>query len=64
MTEPPEGGRANEGLLRLLATALGVPRSRLTLQQGAANRAKVVHLGAADPAAQLAALEGWLRSLG
>lgn len=38
----PVDGAANEALLRLLAVALDVPRSRLTLRSGMASRTKVI----------------------
>ena len=37
---PPEGGRANEAVLGLLASALGVDAAALTLESGATSRAK------------------------
>ncbi len=39
---PPVEGRANQALLRLLARALDVPQSRLTLVVGQTQRNKVV----------------------
>jgi uncharacterized protein len=41
---PPERGRANDAVLRLLAERLGVTRSALTLVSGAGARDKVVEL--------------------
>ncbi len=41
---PPEHGRANEALLRLLAETLGVPRSGVVLVSGHGGRDKVVEL--------------------
>ena len=41
---PPEGGRANEAVLTLLAEALGVRRRDLALASGRASRDKVVTL--------------------
>ncbi|WP_144299656.1 DUF167 domain-containing protein [Elioraea rosea] len=49
VTEPPEDGRANEAVIRLLADALGVAPSRCTLVSGAASRQKRVHVEG-DPA--------------
>ena len=40
----PEDGAANRAVIELLAKALHVPRSRLTLEQGVASRVKTVHL--------------------
>ena len=42
VTAPPVEGRANDAVLRLLARALDVPQSRLTLVRGQTQRNKVV----------------------
>ena len=62
VSAPPEAGRANEALLRLLAQAWHLRRAELELVAGAARRDKLVHI-AGDPglltkrlAAALAAL--------
>ena len=55
---PPEGGKANEAVLTLLADALGMPRRDLELTSGRASRDKVVTLAGvttADADARLAA---------
>lgn len=41
VTAVPEGGKANEAVRKLLAKALGVPKSRLELVRGATARDKV-----------------------
>ena len=41
----PEDGAANAAVLALLARALGVPRSAVTLLRGATSREKLVQLG-------------------
>jgi uncharacterized protein (TIGR00251 family) len=41
---PPERGRANDALLKLLAETLGVPRTELELVAGGAGRDKIVEL--------------------
>jgi uncharacterized protein (TIGR00251 family) len=41
---PPEGGKANEALLRLLAETLDVPRSSVALVSGRTSRDKIVVL--------------------
>lgn len=51
---PPEGGKANAALIRLLAKAWGVAPSRVTLAAGAKDRRKTVHVE--GEAAELAAL--------
>jgi len=41
---PPERGRANDALLKLLAETLGVPRAELELVAGGSGRDKIVEL--------------------
>ena len=41
---PPERGRANEALCKLLAEALAVPRSSIRVVAGRSSRAKVVEI--------------------
>jgi uncharacterized protein len=48
VTAPPEDGRANEALLRLLARVWRLPRHDLTIVAGAASRNKTVCI-AGDP---------------
>jgi uncharacterized protein (TIGR00251 family) len=50
VAEPPEDGRANEAVLRLLAEALDVPRARLTLVSGQTSRDKIVMLDGLEQA--------------
>jgi uncharacterized protein (TIGR00251 family) len=47
---PPEGGRANEAVIRLLADTLSVSRDAVTLVSGRAGRDKVVELAGLGPA--------------
>ncbi|PRY25581.1 hypothetical protein CLV78_102761 [Aliiruegeria haliotis] len=44
VTAVPEGGKANAAVQKLLAKALGVPKSRLELVRGATSRDKVFRL--------------------
>ena len=53
---PPEGGRANDEVLDLLARALGLPRRTVTLERGATGRRKVVRVESGDPDAVVARL--------
>jgi uncharacterized protein (TIGR00251 family) len=46
----PEGGRANEAVIRLLADTLSVPRDAVTLVSGHGGRDKVVELAGLGPA--------------
>ncbi len=50
VTAAPEGGRANDAVLRLLAEALAVPRESLTLVSGHSGRDKIVELAGLGPA--------------
>ena len=59
---PPEDGRANEALLRLLAAQWRIARRNLTIVAGAKSRNKSVHV-AGDPAALLARLGAALAEL-
>ena len=51
----PAGGDANDSVLRLLAKALGVPRTSLRIVSGASGRTKIVEIGC-DVASRIAAL--------
>lgn len=44
VTALPEDGRANAAVAKLLARALGVAKSRLTLMRGAASRDKLFRI--------------------
>jgi uncharacterized protein (TIGR00251 family) len=46
---PPEGGRANEAVIRLLAETLSLPRDAVTLVSGHGARDKIVQLAGLDP---------------
>ncbi|HBZ45030.1 MAG TPA: hypothetical protein DEO85_13445 [Maritimibacter sp.] len=41
VTTVPEDGKANKAVIKLLSSALGVPKSSLTLVRGATSRDKV-----------------------
>jgi uncharacterized protein len=45
---PPEGGRANEAVERLLSEALAVPAQTVTLVSGRGSRDKIVELAGLD----------------
>jgi uncharacterized protein (TIGR00251 family) len=55
---PPERGRANDAVLRVLAERLGVPGGNLTLVAGHTARDKVVELRGLAPAEADRRLEG------
>ncbi len=44
VTTVPEGGKANAAVLKLLSKALGLPKSRLEIVQGATGRDKVLEI--------------------
>ncbi len=46
----PEGGRANDAVIRLLADTLGAPRASVTIVSGHGGRDKVVELAGVDSA--------------
>jgi uncharacterized protein YggU (UPF0235/DUF167 family) len=46
---PPEGGRANEAVVRLLADTLALPREAVTLVSGHGARDKIVELAGVGP---------------
>lgn len=50
VTEPPEKGRANEGVVALLADALEIPRKQIELVSGHASQDKRVAIAGLDEA--------------
>ena len=50
VTAAPEGGKANDAVLRLLAERLDLPRKNLTLVSGPSSRDKIVELEGIDTA--------------
>ena len=46
--EPAEKGRANEAVVRLLAKALALPQSSITLKRGATSREKLFNVDGLD----------------
>ena|SRR5437763_4511823 len=49
VTAPPEHGRANEAVLRLVADTLAVPRDAVTIVSGHGARDKIVELTGVGP---------------
>ena len=49
VTAPPEGGKANEAVISLLAEALGVAKSQISILQGYASRNKLVAVASLTP---------------
>jgi uncharacterized protein (TIGR00251 family) len=62
VSEPPEDGRANEALLRLLARRWRLSRRDLSIAAGAASRQKTVHV-LGEPQRLLAQLGGLIAEL-
>jgi len=50
VTAPPEGGKANDAVLRLLAERLDLPGGSVTLVSGPTGRDKIVELAGIDAA--------------
>src|SRR5256885_16929035 len=50
VAQPPEDGRANEAVVALLAEALELPWSAVTIVSGHSGRDKIVALDGIDPA--------------
>ncbi len=61
VTAPPENGKANAALLKLLARTWKLPKTSLTIAAGAGSRRKVVHI-AGQPADLSGLLETWSRT--
>ena len=55
---PAVGGAANQSLLHLIATELGVPRRSVRLVAGAAGRQKLVVVDGVEPAEVVARYPG------
>jgi len=56
VTEPPEDGKANTAVLKILSRALGIPRSSLTIRASKTSRNKTV-AASGDAATLQAVLE-------
>jgi uncharacterized protein (TIGR00251 family) len=60
---PPEGGKANAALVKLLAKAWKLPKSAISIVAGHGQRRKTL-LVSGDPAALESRLRDWLAGLG
>ena len=58
VTEPPEKGRANEGVIALLAETLGIAAREIELVSGHASQDKRVAIGGINETALRAKLSG------
>ena len=63
VSAPPEGGKANAALIKLLAKSWRLPKGSLEIQAGRSERTKTL-LIAGDPAELLARLQAWLDQFG
>jgi uncharacterized protein (TIGR00251 family) len=61
VSAPPEGGRANDAVLRLLAERLELPRRSLEIVSGHGGRDKVVRMAGISRAESERRLEGAAR---
>ncbi len=62
VTAPPEKGKANAALIKLLAKACSLPKTSLTVISGATDRHKVLHIDG-DPAALKRRIDAVLKDL-
>lgn len=60
---PPEGGKANAALIKLLAKAWRVPKSSISIVGGSRDRLKTLQVSG-DPGELLPRLGAWARGLG
>ena len=56
LTSATEKGKANDELVRFLATELNVARSAITIVRGATSRRKTIRIGPCDASAMAASL--------
>ena len=56
LSAPPVDGKANEALIAFVAEKVGLPRARVSLVSGAANRSKVLRVTGRSAAEMRAAL--------
>jgi uncharacterized protein (TIGR00251 family) len=50
VSAPPEGGRANQAVVALLATALGIKARQVVVARGASSRRKTIEIDGLDEA--------------
>jgi uncharacterized protein len=60
---PPEKGRANDELVRIVARMAGVPPSSVTILRGTTSRQKLVQVASSNPAGVGAAILASVRAL-
>lgn len=62
VTAPPESGKANAALIKVLAKAWKLPKTSLSIVSGATSRRKVVRIGG-DARTILDRLHDWVNTL-
>lgn len=62
VTEPPEGGKANDAVVALLAKAWRLSKTSIAVRVGATGRTKILEI-AGEPAGLGSRLQDWLLSL-
>ena len=62
VTAPPEKGKANAALIKLLAKAWSLPKTSLTIISGATDRNKVLHIDG-DPDVLKSRIEAAFKNL-
>ncbi|WP_119680009.1 DUF167 domain-containing protein [Indioceanicola profundi] len=62
VTAPPENGKANEAVLKLLAKEWRLPKTSLEVVAGGADRSKIIHV-AGETAELLPRLTDWAAGL-
>ena len=62
VTAPPEGGKANAAVVKLLAKAWDVPKTAISIASGGADRRKLLHIDG-DPADLSARIGTWIETL-
>ena len=60
VTAPPEGGKANQAVIKLLAKSWRMPKTALSVKRGASDRRKLLHI-AGVPAEVEERLNAWMR---
>jgi uncharacterized protein (TIGR00251 family) len=60
VTDPPENGKANKELLKMLAKTWGLPKTSLRIIAGETARRKAVLIETGNAPALLEKLRGWL----
>jgi hypothetical protein len=60
VTAPPEGGKANHAVIKLLAKSWRMPKTAISVKRGASDRRKLLHVAGA-PGEVEERLNAWMR---